>query len=525
MNTPVNRTELTPVSLLRRTAAIYPDKTAVVYGDIRRNYRDFEARCNQLANGLRAAGMQKNDRVAFLAPNIPPLLEAHFGVPMAGGILVAINTRLSGAEIAFILNHSGASFLFVDHELAARLDGHDLGDIEVVKIADSGDANDPYEAFLEGNSAENPDSWLDTEDDPITINYTSGTTGNPKGVMYTHRGAWMTATGEVIESGLNRHSVYLWTLPMFHCNGWGYNWAVTMVAGTHVCLRALDYGLIWNLLKNEGVTQYNGAPVVSLMLVNHPDAEKLPQPVRTMIGGAPPSPTLLEQMTALNLLPIHAYGLTETYGPYSLCAWHNEWNELPLGEQANKMARQGVANVVSEEMRVVDHNMNDVPQDGKTIGEVVMRGNHVMAGYYNNPEATEKAFKGGWFHSGDLAVRHVDGYVELKDRAKDIIISGGENISTIEVEQTIVRHPAVLECAVVAMPHEKWGERPKAFVTLRDGIVVSEAEIIDFVKARLARFKAPDAVEFMTLPKTSTGKVQKFVLRGREWEGMDKQIN
>jgi fatty-acyl-CoA synthase len=525
MNKPVNRTELTPVSLIRRTAAVYPDKTAVIYGDIRRNYREFETRCNQLANGLRAAGMQKNDRVAFLAPNIPPLLEAHFGVPMAGGILVAINTRLSGSEIAFILGHSGAKFLFVDQELAVRLDGQDLGAIQVVEIADSGDERDPYEQFLAESSAEKPESWLDSEDDPITINYTSGTTGNPKGVMYTHRGAWVTTTGEVIESGLSRHSVYLWTLPMFHCNGWGYNWAVTMVAGTHVCLRTLDYGLIWHLLKNEGVTQYNGAPVVSLMLVNHPDAQKLPQPVRTMIGGAPPSPTLLEQMTALNLLPIHAYGLTETYGPYSLCAWHDAWDQLAVGARANKMARQGVANVVSEEMRVVDHNMHDVPQDGQTIGEVVMRGNHVMAGYFENPAATEKAFEGGWFHSGDLAVRHADGYVELKDRAKDIIISGGENISTIEVEQTIVRHPAVLECAVVAIPHEKWGERPKAFVTLRDQFTVSEAEIIDFVRERLAHFKAPDAVEFMTLPKTSTGKVQKFVLRSREWAGKEKGIN
>lgn len=525
MNTPVNRTELTPVSLLRRTAAVYPSKTAVIHGKVRRDYQTFEARCNQLANGLRRMGMQKNDRVAFLAPNIPPLLEAHFGVPMAGGILVAINTRLSGAEIAFILRHSGSKYLFVDDELAPRLADESLEGIQVVRIADSGDDNDPYEVFLRQNSAESPSSWLETEDDPITINYTSGTTGNPKGVMYTHRGAWMTATGEVIESGLNRHSVFLWTLPMFHCNGWGYNWAITMVAGTHICLRAMDYGHIWSLLKNEGVTQYNGAPVVSLMLVNHPDAVKLPHAVRAMVGGAPPSPTLLEQMTALNLLPIHAYGLTETYGPYSHCAWHDAWDQLELPEQANMLARQGVANVVSEEMRVVDHNMNDVAADGKTIGEVVMRGNHVMAGYFDNPAATEKAFEGGWFHSGDLAVRHPNGYVELKDRAKDIIVSGGENISTIEVEQTIVRHPAVLECAVVAVPDEKWGERPKAFVTLRDGEFIAENEIIDFVKERLARYKAPDSVEFTTLPKTSTGKVQKFVLRKREWQGRDKGIN
>lgn len=521
----VNRTELTPVSFLRHSAFVFPDKTAVVHGERRYSYREFEARCNRLANALRAAGLQKHERVAFLAPNIPPLLEAHFGVPMAGGVLVAVNTRLSGKEIGYVLSHSDSKFLMVDHELAHLTDSLDLSGMTVIKISDTGDESDAYEQFLATGSATAPESWLEDENEMITINYTSGTTGSPKGVMYSHRGAWMVATGQVIESGLNNSTVYLWTLPMFHCNGWGYNWAVTVVGGTHVCLRKADPAGIWRILEEENVTQYNGAPVVSLMLVNDPNAKRLDNPVKTMIGGAPPSPTLLAQMKALNLHPIHAYGLTETYGPVALCAWHSEWDELGIADQAKIMARQGQANVLAGKVRVVDENMNDVPRDGETMGEIVVRGNHVMKGYLNNPSATERAFAGGWFHSGDLAVMHPNGYAEVRDRAKDIIISGGENISTIEVEQTIVRHPAVLECAVVAIPHEKWGERPKAFVTLRPDGELTEAELIAFCRGNLAHFKCPDAVEFCDLPKTSTGKVQKFALREREWSGRDSRVN
>jgi fatty-acyl-CoA synthase len=330
---------------------------------------------------------------------------------------------------------------------------------------------------------------------------------------------------QAVEAGLSSRSVYLWTLPMFHCNGWGYTWAVTVVGGTHVCLRKLDPERVWSLLEAEGVTQYNGAPTVNIMLVNHPQARRLDRPVTVAIGGAPPSPTLLEQMKALNLHPIHAYGLTETYGPIALCEWHSEWDEQALEDQARLMARQGQGNVVAETMRVVDEQMQDVPWDGQTMGEVVMRGNHIMKGYFNQPEATAKAFNGGWFHSGDLAVWHPDGYIELRDRAKDVIISGGENISTIEVEQTVVKHPAVLECAVVAIPHETWGERPKAFVTLRPGQQATAEEIITFCRERLAHFKCPDAIEFGELPKTSTGKVQKYVLREKEWAGHERRIN
>ena len=343
--------------------------------------------------------------------------------------------------------------------------------------------------------------------------------------MYTHRGTFLAAVAQAIEARLSPDTVYLWTLPMFHCNGWCYTWAVTVVGGTHICLRRFDPAIVWDILEKEKVTQYNGAPTVSLMLVNHPKARRLPQPVKTVIGGAPPSPTLLAQMKALNLHPIHAYGLTESYGPYALCEWHSEWDARPLEEQARLMARQGQGNVVAELMRVVDPDMNDVPRDGQTIGEVVMRGSHVMLGYYKDPDASARAFAGGWFHTGDLAVWHPDGYIELRDRAKDIIISGGENISTIEVEQVIVKHPAVLECAVIAIPDEKWGERPKAFVTLRDGHSATEEEIIDFCRQNTAHFKCPDAVEFCQLPKTSTGKVQKFVLREKEWRGHEKRIH
>ena len=525
METKVYRTELTPVSFVERNALVFPDKVAVIHGSRQYTYREFAGRVYRLASSLRAAGLQKHDRVAFLAPNIPAELEAHFGVPAAGGILVAINTRLSSQEIGFILRHSGVKYLFVDAELYPLIEPLDTSAYHVVRIDDTGSPADPYEQFLAAGSPDPVVSWLEDEEETISINYTSGTTGNPKGVMYTYRGGYLNALGEIIETGMNSSSVYLWTLPMFHCNGWCFTWAVTAVGGTHVCLRKLDPATVWDLFTSEGVTHYCGAPTVHISLVNHPKAHHLDRQVTVTVAGAPPSPTLLGQMKELNMRPIHVYGLTETYGPYSICEWHSEWDNLPPGEQARLAARQGQGYVVAEQARIIDGFMNDVPRDGQTMGEVAMRGNNVAKGYYENPAATAKSFEGGWFHSGDIGVWHSDNYIELRDRAKDVIISGGENISTIEVEQTIAQHPAVLECAVVAIPDEKWGERPKAFVTLKPEREATEQEIIAFCRERIAHFKCPAAIEFGPLPKTSTGKVQKFVLREKEWQGREKRIN
>jgi fatty-acyl-CoA synthase len=521
----VYRTELTPVSFLERSAYVFPDKVAVVHGARRYTYAQFKVRVHRLGSALRRAGLQKHDRVAFICPNIPAMLEAHFGVPGAGGILVAINVRLSSDEIGYILKHSGAKYLFVDHEFEGLTRPLDLGAVEVVRVDDTGQPGDPYEDFLAGGSAAPLESWLADEDETISINYTSGTTGRPKGVMYTARGAWVNAIGEVIETTMTSDTKYLWTLPMFHCNGWCFTWGVTAVGGTHVCLRRVDPGAIWEAIDHEGITHYNGAPTVQIGVVNHPRAHRLARPVTVTVAGAPPSPTLLARLKELNLRPVHVYGLTETYGPHTVCAWHREWDDLPAEEQAAKAARQGQGYALFDLVRVVDEQMTDVPRDGRTLGEVVMVGNNVMKGYFEQPEATAEAFRGGWFHSGDIAVWHPDGYIELRDRKKDIIISGGENISTIEVEQCIVKHAAVLECAVVAIPDEKWGERPKAFVTLKPGLTATEGEIIEHCRAHIAHFKAPAAVEFGDLPKTSTGKIQKFVLRDREWKGRAKRIN
>ncbi|MCX6234953.1 MAG: acyl--CoA ligase family protein [Bacteroidetes bacterium] len=521
----VSRSELSPVSFLRRSAYVFPDKPAIIHGSRRYTYRQFAERVNRLASHLRHGGLQKHDRVAFLCPNIPALLEAHFAVPAAGGVLVAINTRLNSDEIAYILDHSGARFLFVDAEFMPLVSTLDNPNIQVIIVADTGMADDPYELFLQQATDEPPEMGPEDENEPISINYTSGTTGRPKGVLFTHRGTYLNALGEVIETGMNFNTVYLWTLPMFHCNGWCFTWAVTAVAGTHVCLRKLDPELIWDLIKNEGVTHFNGAPTVQIMLLNHPKARPLDHPVTVTVAGAPPSPTLLEKIKTLNFKPVHVYGLTETYGPITICEWHHDWDSFPSEEQARLRARQGQAYLTAEIVRVVDAYMNDVPRDGMTIGEVVMRGNNVMKEYFHDPEATSDAFKGGWFHSGDLAVWHPDGYIELRDRLKDIIISGGENISTIEIEQAVARHPAVLECAVVAIPDEKWGERPKAFVTLKNDAMASEAEIIAFCREQIAHYKCPASVEFCDLPKTSTGKVQKYVLREKEWAGHAKRIN
>ncbi len=525
MEDKVYRTELTPVDFLYRSASVFPAKVAVIHGDRRYTYRQFAERVNRLASHLRASGLQKHERVAFLSPNAPALLEAHYGVPAAGGILVAINSRLNSQEIDSILKHSGSKFLFVDAELSPLIEPLNLEGIQVIRIADTGQADDPYEAFLAGGSPEPVVSWLENEEEPISINYTSGTTGNPKGVVYTYRGSYLNALGEIIETSMTSKSVYLWTLPMFHCNGWCFTWAVTAVGATHVCLRKIDPDVIWDLFESEGVTHYNGAPTVQIFLVNHPKAHRLDQQITVTVAAAPPSPTLLAQMKALHLHPIHVYGLTETYGPYTVCEWHEEWNNLPQEEQARLLSRQGQGYVTADRVRVVDEAMNDVPRDGEAMGEVVMHGNDVMWGYFANPEATATAFKGGWFHSGDVGVWHPDGYIELRDRAKDIIISGGENISTIEVEQTVAQHPAVMECAVVAIPDETWGERPKAFVVLKPGKTATEQEIIAFCRERLAHFKCPAAVEFGDLPKTSTGKIQKFVLRNKEWAAYEKRIH
>jgi fatty-acyl-CoA synthase len=520
----VYRSELTPVSFLRRSAYMFPEKTAVVYGGRRYSYGEMEERVNRLASRLRDSGLGKGERVAFLCPNTPPMLEGSFAVPAAGLVLVAINTRLGRDEVTYIVEHCGAKMVFVDAELEPLLDDVD-GEVERVRIDDTGEPGDPYEDYLAEGSPEPVESVLEDEEETISINYTSGTTGQPKGVMYTHRGAYLSALGNAIEIGMGYETRYLWTLPMFHCNGWTFPWAVTAVAATHVCLRKVEPPRIWELFEDENITHYCAAPTVQIGIANEEAAHPLERPVTAAIAGAPPSPTLLGGLLELNIRPMHIYGLTETYGPITTSGVHPEWEGLDMEERARLMARQGQGYCTADLVRVVDENMQDVERDGETMGEIVMHGNMVAKGYFDNEEATEEAFEGGWYHSGDVAVWHPDGYIEIRDRNKDIIISGGENISTIEVEQAVARHPAVMEAAVVAMPDEKWGERPKAFVVLKKGQEASEEEIIDFCKDHIARFKAPAAVEFGDLPKTSTGKVQKFVLRDKEWTDREKQVN
>ncbi len=521
--TGVSRTELDPVSFLHRSAAVYPERVAVVDGERRWTYSELRERVNRVASALRGRGLERHDRVAALCPNVPALLELHHAVPAAGGVLVAINVRLSPDEIRYILEHCGARALFVDAELESLVVDPPPG-LEIIRVGDDG-AADPNERLLAQGDAAGVPSQLLGEEEPIAIDYTSGTTGRPKGVVYTYRGAYLNALGEVIEAELGHHPVYLWTLPMFHCNGWCFPWAVTAAGGTHVCLRQVDPALIWRLFRDEGVTHYNGSPTVQTALVHHPDAGRLERRVTAMVAGAPPSPTLIARLEELNVRVVHVYGLTETYGPHTVSTWQDGWDELPAGERARLLARQGHGYTTGDAVRVVDEQMRDVPPDAAAMGEVVMRGNNVMAGYFANDEATREAFRGGWFHSGDLAVRHPDGAIELRDRGKDIIISGGENISSIEVEQAICAHPAVLECAVVAVPHDHWGERPKAIVTLKPGVTATEADIVAFCRERLAHYKCPDAVAFGPLPKTSTGKVQKFALREPEWAGRDRRIN
>jgi fatty-acyl-CoA synthase len=530
-------TSLTPLAFLERSLDVFADKTAIAYGDRRVSYSEFGAEATRLAQALRASGVQRGDRVAYMCPNIPEMLVANFGVPLAGAVLVPINNRLSAEEVRYICDHSGAKLLMVDTEylpaLAPVLDSFQSVQ-EVVAITDpagpapagAGEtANISYDELMERGSVERLPWSVDDESSLISINYTSGTTGTPKGVMYSHRGAYLNAMGEIIHQRFDPESVYLWTLPMFHCNGWCTPWAVTGIGATHVCLRAVRAEVIWRLLDEERVTHLDGAPTVLVTIANAPQAHPLERELVATVAGAPPGPTVIARMRELGARIVHVYGMTELYGPYTLNEWQAGWSVLPPGDQARRKARQGVAMIQSDPVRVVDEQMNDVPRDGRTMGEIVMRGNNVMVGYFNDEEATDTVFRGGWLHSGDLGVQHSDGYVELRDRAKDIIISGGENISTVEIEHAIESHPAVLEVVVIGIPDEKWGERPKAFVIRRPGGEVNETELIGYLQTHLARFKVPKAVEFVDhLPRTSTGKPQKFELREKEWAGHSSRI-
>jgi fatty-acyl-CoA synthase len=514
---------------LPRAAATYPDKLAVVHNTTRLSYRRFYERARQFADALRRRGIRRGDTVVVMAPNVPALLEAHYGVPMAGAVLNALNYRLDARSIAFILPHAQAKLLVADREFApvvAEALDRLGGSIPLVEIDDgAGGASlggTEYEHFLAEGDPEAAWSGPQDEWDPIALNYTSGTTGNPKGVVYHHRGAFLNALGNAITLGLDRKSVYLWTLPMFHCNGWTYPWAVTAVAGTHICLRRVDPAAIFTAIAEHRVTHLCGAPIVLNMLVHASDATKrrFDHVVEVATGGAAPPSAVLEAMERMGFRVTHLYGLTESYGPSTLCAWQEEWAGLPLSERAARMARQGVNYLTLDRQRVVDpQTMNDVPADGSTLGELVLRSNTVMKGYLKNPAATEAAFEHGWFHTGDLAVRHPDGYVEIKDRSKDIIISGGENISSLEIEDALYRHPQIMEAAVVARPDPVWGESPCAFVTLKtDAGPVSAEDIIAWCRTNLAHYKVPRRIVFGPLPKTSTGKIQKFELRDRAKE-------
>ena len=530
----VSFNDLTPLSFLDRSAAVYANKPAVIYNDRVLTYSEMGERVNKLAGALKQVNVSKGDRVAFMVPNIPPMLEGHFGPLKLGAVLVAINIRLSAREIAYILNHSGAKVLVFDSEFAdtVRAMKEDIPNVEtfvqVVDVAPKADDIESveYEEFLDTAPPGEHREELDSELSPIAINYTSGTTGLPKGVQYHARGAYLNALGEIMESGVTWRSAYLWTLPMFHCNGWCHTWGVTAVGATHVCLRRVEPAEIYRLIDKHGVTNMCAAPTILTMLYSAPEARDADLSGLTiMTAGAPPAPQVIRTIEGMGAFIHHTYGLTETYGPTTICAIQPEWADLPADEQARLKSRQGVPFVVSEPgLRVVNSDMENVPRDGETMGEVVMRGNIVMSGYYDDPDATATAFEGGWFHSGDLAVWHPDGYIELQDRAKDVIISGGENISSQEVEKVIMEHPGVLEVCVVGVPDDRWGEVPKAFVVPREGSDVTTDAVIEFTRDRIARFKAPKYVEFGELPKTATGKIQKYVLRDKEWEGREKRI-
>ncbi|WP_344413439.1 AMP-binding protein [Pseudonocardia ailaonensis] len=509
---------MTPTAYLDRAAAAHGERVGVVDGELRFTYTELRDRCMRLAGAL--APLASERPVAVLAPNTHVLLEANFGVPWAGSALVAINTRLSAGEVAYILEHSKAAVLVHDpvfdelvDTVLARLPS------PPVRIRSGAE----YEDLLA--AAEPLHRTPSDERSLLSINYTSGTTGRPKGVMYHHRGAFLQAVAMTAHTGLTPSSVHLWTLPMFHCNGWCFPWAVTAAAATHVCLPKVDPAEVWRLIREEGVTHLNGAPTVLSMIAYAAGASPLSgPPVRVATGGAPPSPAILRRMAELGFEVTHLYGLTETYGPAMLCDWRPEWDSADAEAQARLKARQGVGNIISCVPRVIADDGTDVPADGVTTGQIALRGNNIMLGYLDDPEATLAAAPDGWFRTGDIGVIHPDGYVELRDRSKDVIISGGENIASVEVEQAIMDHPAVLEAAVIAVPDERWGEVPAAFVTLQEGASATEEEIREHVRGRLARFKAPKTVTFGDLPKTSTGKIQKFVLRDKAWAGHERRI-
>jgi fatty-acyl-CoA synthase len=522
-----NYVPLTPLSLLARAAFVHPDRLAVVHGNRRATYAEMYARCRRLASALQRRGVKPGDTVAVMATNIPAHLEAHFGVPMAGAVLNALNIRLDAAAIAFILDHGEAKVLLTDREFsgvikaalakakakplvididdALATGGELIGALEYEDLLNEGDPDFAWKLPA--------DEWQ-----AISLNYTSGTTGNPKGVVYHHRGAYLNAVGNVMTWGMGQHPVYLWTLPMFHCNGWCFPWTLAAVAGTSVCLRKVEAKAIFDSFRNLGVNHFCGAPTVLGALINAPAEVKAgtPKGVKVMTAGAAPPAAVILAMEEMGFAVTHVYGLTETYGPAVFCAWDDAWNALPPAKRAELKARQGVRYHLLEDLAVMDPaTMEKVPADGATMGEIMFRGNIVMKGYLKNSKATKESFAGGWFHSGDLAVMHPNGYIQIKDRSKDIIISGGENISTLEVESVLYEHPAVMEAAVVARPDEKWGETPCAFITLKAGKTATPEEIIEFTRGRLAKFKCPRTVVFTDLPKTSTGKIQKYALRER----------
>ena len=525
--TAANYAPLTPLSFIERAAGVYPRRVAVIHGTLRQTWAETYARCRRLGSALARRGIGVGDTVAAMLPNTPPMYEAHFGVPMCGAVLNTLNTRLDPEAVAFMLEHGGARLLLVDREfsgvtekaLALLKKPPEVIDVEDPEFSGGKRLGEKtYEELLAEGDPGWAWRWPQDEWEAVSLNYTSGTTGNPKGVVYHHRGAYLNAICNLVTWSMPKHAVYLWTLPMFHCNGWTFPWSMAANAGTNVCLRKVDAALIFELIKKHKVTHYCGAPVVHSTLINAPEELKkgITHKVHGMVAAAAPPAAMIEGMERMGFDITHVYGLTEVYGPATVCAKHEEWDSLDVGERTRLNGRQGVRYLMEEGLSVMDaETMTPVPADGETMGEIMFRGNITMKGYLKNPQATREAFRGGWFHSGDLAVMQPDGYVKIKDRSKDIIISGGENISSLEVEDVLYRHPAVIGAAVVARPDDKWGETPCAFIELKPNTQISEREIIEFCRKHMAKFKVPRAVVFGELPKTSTGKIQKFVLRER----------